>query len=528
MAEKRYVKALAVDSDAEIVITLQRYFRNFEEHIIETEYVSTITGAIEKIAAGDIDLCILDNKLSSGIMAGEVLKNFSERNIDIPVLVLTGTNCGQNSVELMKMGAYDCISKDNIDYKICEKAIKNTIERHSQVAEQKHVNRMIKRAKNQQQLMLDCSPEMIWYSDKNGRIVRANMTTAKVAGMPIREIIGKSVCELFGLNHEDVLNENEDVTCSGKARLGMSQELHTVKGKRWFHVDVVPYPEEEEGAGVVVFARDITEEKLVEGRKNKIREKLIEQDRIRSGFIGGIAHDLREQLGIFRNVFCDSIHGEISSISGKLWENVKIAEENIDRLAKIINDFFDISKIETGKIQIQKAKVNLEEVISEVVYLLADMASQKQVKISTTLQSGENTDVYADRGLIVQVLISLINHAIQATQPYTTIDIGIRNIGKEVQIDTLNTYVGLNKDEISKVFSHFVKIEDYAPDADKQGGTGLYIAKWLVQTQGGRIWVENCPGREGIFCFTLPKYSEDIDIEIIEQTNITQETPIKI
>jgi len=259
-------------------------------------------------------------------------------------------------------------------------------------------------------------------------------------------------------------------------------------------------------------------------KHKKAEAKLKKYDRLKSELAVTVSHELRASLRIFKGIISDAMAGVLGPISAELRKNLEIADRTIGRLAKIISDFLDISKIETGKIQLRRTKVDMQQVVSEAIFLFSDVAADKKIKLLTTCPPDPTFTVYADHGLMRQIFMNLIDSAIKFSLMGGTIRIVVRDLGEEVQVNIQDVSIGIGGGETSKVFNNFVQSDEYAGPGSDGTGLGVYVAKQLVEAQGGRIWAESTPGQGSIFCFTLPKYLEQINVNAVEPVGISQKS----
>ena len=239
--------------------------------------------------------------------------------------------------------------------------------------------------------------------------------------------------------------------------------------------------------------------------QKKTKEKLRKFNRLKSELAVAVSHELRTSLCIVKSVIFHAVAGLMGPINDKLRKNLEIGEKTIDSLEKTINDFLDISKIETGEIQPRKTKIDMQEIVSEAIFLLTGLAVEKGIKLVAAFPPDPGFDVYADHGLVRQILINLIDNAIKLSPKGGTIRITIKNLEDEVQIEAQELSTGIGSDDISKVFNRFLQIDDYDSSKINESSLGVYIAKQLVVAHGGRIWAESTPEKGDIFGFTLPK-----------------------
>ncbi len=145
-----------------------------------------------------------------------------------------------------------------------------------ELAERKHVEEALRKQQEEQQIIFDSVPAMIWYKDKENRILRVNKPAAESTGLPVKEIEGKSAYELYPEEATQYYKDDLEVLNSGRPKFGIIEQLQTASGeKRWLQTDKIPYRDEKGNiVGVIVFARDITERKQVEEKLRQQNEYL--------------------------------------------------------------------------------------------------------------------------------------------------------------------------------------------------------------------------------------------------------------
>jgi len=259
-------------------------------------------------------------------------------------------------------------------------------------------------------------------------------------------------------------------------------------------------------------------------KRREAEEKLKTYDRLKNELAVTVSQELRTSLGIFKGIISNAMSGGLGVISSQLWKSLEIADKTIDKLAKIISDFLDISKIETGNVQLQKTQVDIQEVVSESICLLASLAKEKKIKLLAPFPCDPSFTVYADHGLVRQILVNLFDNTVKFSPMGSTIRITVRDLDDEVQINMQDTSNGLGSDDVSKVFNNFIQSDKYAGPGSHGIGLGLYVAKQLIVAQGGRIWAENAPGQGSIFCLTLPRYSAKMDANSVESEEVLQKS----
>ena len=225
-------------------------------------------------------------------------------------------------------------------------------------------------------------------------------------------------------------------------------------------------------------------------------EKLKESDKIQKEFINVAAHELRTPI--------QPILGLSEVLQSKLknkeeYRFIEVISRNAKRLHRLTEDILDVTKIESQSLQLQKEKLNLNNIIMSV---LADYESEirkiKDVKIS--LVNNEDFLVEADKGRLNQVISNLLSNAIKFTQKGSiVISCQIKDNDNNVIVFIKDTGMGIDQKIMSRLFTKF------ASKSFTGTGLGLFISKSIIEAHGGKIWAENnSNGKGATFSFSLP------------------------
>jgi signal transduction histidine kinase len=238
-------------------------------------------------------------------------------------------------------------------------------------------------------------------------------------------------------------------------------------------------------------------------------EKLKELDRMKSDFVSHVSHELRTPLTAIKGAV-DLILREVPGpLNEKQTRYLNRVRTNSQHLTGLINDLLDLSKIESGKIELATARVSLGGLVHEVVETLRPVAAQKAITLEVTTPEPSML-VWADRDKITQVLTNLIGNAIKFSPPQGRVTLSTLASDTEfVRVAVSDTGPGIAADERERIFEKFYQVG--ANDAPKPKGTGLglSIAKTLVELHGGKIWVESELDRGSTFYFTVPSVAEE-------------------
>lgn len=239
--------------------------------------------------------------------------------------------------------------------------------------------------------------------------------------------------------------------------------------------------------GVVLLLRDIT--------------RLKELDQMKSDFIMTASHELRTPItSILMSV--DLIkETTIQKLNKKEQELLSVAGEEARRLKSLIDDLLNLSKIETGKIDMNIINVSILLIFQKAVEVLKAQADEKSIKLSFEIPGG-TFNVKADPDKIIWVLTNLISNALRYTDSGGYILLSAEQLSNQAYISVSDNGEGIPYEYQSKIFDKFVQVKNEKSIGGS--GLGLSICREIVRAHGGTIWVESEPGKGSTFTFTLP------------------------
>lgn len=246
--------------------------------------------------------------------------------------------------------------------------------------------------------------------------------------------------------------------------------------------------------------------------------QLRELDRLKSSFLANMSHELRTPLNSILG-FADVM---LEELDGPLTDNMKtdlgLIYKNGQHLLHLINDVLDMAKIESGKMNLNIEKFNLQEVVEEVTSITSTLASEKNLALFIDPTSDHEVEISADKIRIRQVMINLVNNAIKFTER-GKISIHVAREENNVLISVKDTGIGIPIDHLESVFQEFTQVD--TSTTRKVGGTGLGlpISRRLINMHGGRLWVESTGinGEGSTFYVFLPieaKIQQDIEPKV--------------
>ena len=234
---------------------------------------------------------------------------------------------------------------------------------------------------------------------------------------------------------------------------------------------------------------------------NRMADNIQTNDNSRGQFMGNIAHELRTPMTTIKG-FVDGILD--GTIPPELQNHyLQLVSEETGRLARLIQNMLDLSKLESGEYQVNARMFNIWETLTGVALSAEQRINDGMIEIEG-LTMDEKALVYADPDLIHQVVYNLLDNAIKFTPAGGTIRFSVEKLGPETEIAVWNSGQGISPEALPYVFQRFYK-EDRSRGLHARGaGLGLNICKVLVNLSGGQIRVESQQGEWCRFVFTLP------------------------
>jgi PAS domain S-box-containing protein len=244
--------------------------------------------------------------------------------------------------------------------------------------------------------------------------------------------------------------------------------------------------DEKNGNYITGVLADITEQKMDDIRK--------------SDFIGMVSHELKTPLTSL-NAIIQVAHAKLKNSDDKfLAEAMNKANDQVKRMSTMINGFLNISRLESGKILIEKERFNIVELVREI-------AEETRIAVSThTIIPGlcQPIEIEADRDKINSVISNLISNAVKYSPKDTTIRIACEAGENEVTVCVKDEGIGIKPSDATKIFDRYYRVESAGTRHISGFGIGLYLSSEIIKRHGGKIWLESQPGNGSTFYFSLP------------------------
>ncbi len=228
-------------------------------------------------------------------------------------------------------------------------------------------------------------------------------------------------------------------------------------------------------------------------------ERAQEADRLKSAFLAMISHELRSPLASIKGFASTLLQDDVEWDRASQREFLSIIEYESDKLSELIDQLLDMSRLESGTLEVKPVPCPLEAILEDVMERLHMLAKSHQLQVTLP---PDLPRVFADRQRIGQVLSNLVENAAKYSPAGSTIAIGATADTDWMTVSVSDQGVGIAQEFHKRIFEEFFRI----PEDQNQPGTGLGLAicRGIIEAHGGRIWVESEPQKGSTFKFTLP------------------------
>lgn len=365
---------------------------------------------------------------------------------------------------------------------------------------------------------IEQNPVTIVITDTKGKIEYVNPAFCRKSGYTAAEVIGQNPRILkSGHQSTEFYKEMWDTILTGKEWNGEFRNKRKNGEFYWEEATISPITNKhEEITHFVAIKEDVTDKKKMIIDLIKAKEKAEESDRLKSAFLANMSHEIRTPMnGIlgFANLLKEPL------LTDHEKEHfIEIIESSGQRMLNTINDLMDISKIESGVLEVTYSEVQLHEILNTLNYFFQPEASNKGLRLIYAVNSElTNKKLVTDKEMLMSILTNLIKNSIKYTST-GSIEFGFVMQDESVLFFVKDTGIGIDKSRQKAIFERFVQEDSSISRAFEGVGLGLSISRAYVELLGGKIWVESVKAEGSQFYFTIPVKNDNAgNLEETEQ-----------
>jgi len=232
-------------------------------------------------------------------------------------------------------------------------------------------------------------------------------------------------------------------------------------------------------------------------------EQLKELDRMKSEFVSVVSHELRTPITAIKSAIGLVEDGTLGPLNNDQQEYITLVQRNVDRLTGLIHDVLSISRIESGRLQVETDTEEIGKIIQEVVAIFAAKASERNCLLETDMKE-QALFAKCDADKITQILVNLVENAMSHNPKRVHISIGAQKGKDRIFVWVKDNGKGIPEKEHEKIFERFYQVDRKHGGGRKGTGLGLAISNGLAEAHGGKLSLVSQPGQGATFSFDLP------------------------
>ena len=239
------------------------------------------------------------------------------------------------------------------------------------------------------------------------------------------------------------------------------------------------------------------------GLATEVQEREARQraDQFWRDLIATVSHELRTPLASIKGYITTLLQPDVKWEPQLQREFLEIANNETDRLSRLVGDLLTVSQLEGGALRLEKKPTDLRDVWKSVEALLEPLVSKHRLLVTL---DGDLPPVLVDKYRLGQVISNLVSNAAKFSEPGTTIKIRACRSGRVVMVEVRDEGTGIPADCLDRVFDPFYRADGSQPAIYPGFGLGLSICRSLIEAQEGKIWAESEPGNGSSIFFTVP------------------------
>jgi len=374
---------------------------------------------------------------------------------------------------------------------------------------------VLQRERQRLQSLIRHAPIAMAIFDRAGRIIAYSECWLTEVNLLGKRIVGSKLCVPH--HWKEV---HQQAICGKITHCAEEAVLLDNGTNHWLKWTIQPWYQEGQIGGSFLLVQPI--DQLVQ-----VREAALETARFKSQFLANMSHEIRTPmngvLGSTELLLGDGLNPQHRRF-------VEIIHANAQHLLKVVNDILDLSKLEVGKLVLDRHWFDLNQCLDEVIQVMEPQAVDRQITLSVHTEGNVSKQLYGDAHRLKQVLFNLIGNGIKFTSARGKVSLTVRAEICELtstllRFEVTDTGVGIARRNYSKLFRAFSQVDSSSTREHEGTGLGLAISKQLVERMGGKIDFKSQPGKGSTFWFTA---RFDVGISDLQSEPVEVVVPVEL
>jgi PAS domain S-box-containing protein len=354
----------------------------------------------------------------------------------------------------------------------------------------------------------------IFSLDTDGRIVSWNKGAQKIKGYTADEIVGQHFSKFYLARDIEANKPARELELAKKMGRVEDEDWRVRKDGETFWANVVItalYGPDGELIGFAKVTRDLTERKAQEDSLHRANSQLqkqqIELERLnlsKDEFMSLASHQLRTPATVVKQLLGMLLEGLYGDVPEDLIAVISKAYNNNERQIHIVNSLLKVAQLDAGKVIIRKTPLKVAELLKDIAQEYAETSSVHGQKVTVDLSAPQPLELQADVDNLRMAICNLMDNAIKYTPEGGEITLKLSRQSGEAVIEVVDTGVGIDQADISKLFGKFVRLQNSLSQKAGGSGLGLYWVYKIIEVHGGRIEVDSTLGQGTTFRVFLP------------------------
>jgi signal transduction histidine kinase len=493
--DSEIIKALLVEDNPGDASLLLETLRKTPTRV-NLMHVQRLSQALERLREEPYDVILMDLGLPDSHGLNAVIQT-REQAPGAAIVVLTGLEDEALALEALRQGAQDYLTKAQIDPHLLVRSMRYAMERKRGEEQIRRLHEELERRVLERTTELEAiqssMTEGLVVLNSQGQIVTFNQAAADITGLKTEKVLGNSARAILG-EIAKAVESPETVKAfaqilKGAVELPTSVEITLLlPRKRDLVATAFPIPLGLPGQSMIGFLlRDVTQERELEHR--------------RDAFVSVASHELRTPITSVMGFSELLLRRKVSEATRQEW--LELVHRESQKIAAIVDDLLNISRIQAGNLRTNMESVSLLEVAEEALTNIRRITDRHEfmVDIPPTIPN-----TWADRGKLCEVFVNLLDNAVKYSPLGGLITISARHEPEQewVVVSVADQGIGISPKDQEYLFTTFHRIRRPETEGIRGTGLGMYIVKSLVELMRGAVWLKSELNTGTTFFFTLP------------------------